>query len=99
MFLTEPVPPDSRCQVVLIGNDGSADSLVGKDLQQQAVGHAAVQDVYSADTVLDGGGTVVQLGFNALKTVKYVYRGEEKILDKTTQDNLQKTKDLLSAIQ
>lgn len=51
------------------------------------------------DYMYEDSETKSQLGFNALKTVKYVYRGEEKILDKTTQDNLQKTKDLLSAIQ
>lgn len=37
-----------------------------------------------------------KLGFTALKTVKYVYRGVEKVSDETTKDNLQKTKELLA---
>ena len=44
---------------LLIGYDRGTDTLIGEDLQQQAVCQASVQNMHTVYAVTDGGSTVV----------------------------------------
>ncbi len=52
-----------------------------------------LEDVYSGT-----GNDYEKLGFQAYKTVKYVYRGYESIQDESTQNNLEKLRNMVDAL-
>lgn len=46
----------------------------------------------------DTGNAYEQVGWQAFKTVKYVYRGAESVLDQTTHDNLTELQDMVETL-
>ncbi len=83
---------DEELQEALIWlQENTTSYFQGSDNMEKTMYYGALLDYKYKDT----GNAYEKIGWQAFKTVKYVYRGEETVMDDNTHDNLLELKEML----